>query len=109
MPESYGTHFPCQWGRSGGEWASAADDGTDTLTDNPVMPSRVDHPLIRRRDGKPIGTLSIVRANHWSFGDDRHRQGSPKRTDQLLITLADATGEEICYLEVPMDQLPADD
>ena len=74
------------------------------------MPSRIELPLIRKRDRKPVGTLTIIRANHWAFGDDaRHRHGTPKRTDQLLITLTDAKGEEVCYLEVPMDQLPADD
>jgi hypothetical protein len=46
------------------------------------MPSRVDLPLIRKRDHNPVGTLTIVRANHWAFGDDnRHRTGSPKRID----------------------------
>lgn len=29
------------------------------------MPTRIDLPLIRKRDRKPVGTLTIVRANHW--------------------------------------------
>jgi hypothetical protein len=37
--------------------------GIVRLGDNPAMPSRGDLPLIRRRDRKPVGTLSIVRAN----------------------------------------------
>ena len=74
------------------------------------MPSRVDLPLFRKRDRKSVGTLTIVRANHWAFGDDvRHRTGSPKRIEQLLITLRDANGDVISYLELPMDRLPADD
>ena len=74
------------------------------------MPSRVDLPLLRKRDRKPVGTLTIVRANHWAFGDNvRHRTGSPKRIDQLMITLTDATGEAVCSLELPMDRLPADE
>ena len=74
------------------------------------MPSRVDLPLIRKRDHKPVGTLTVVRANHWAFGEDvRHRTGSPKRIDQLLITLRDAKGEVITYIELPMDQLPPDE
>jgi hypothetical protein len=39
----------------------------------------------------------------------RHRTGSPKRIDLLPITLTDARGDEVCYIEVPMDQLPADE
>jgi hypothetical protein len=73
------------------------------------MPARVDLRLIRKRDRKPIGMLTIVRTNHWRFAnDDGERIPNPIRTDQLLITLTDAKGEEIAYLEVPMDQLPAD-
>jgi hypothetical protein len=71
------------------------------------MPSRIDLPLIRKRDRKPVGTLTIVRANYWAFGDDdRRRTGSPKRIDQLLITLTDANGEEVCYFELPMERVP---
>jgi hypothetical protein len=74
------------------------------------MPSRVDLPLVRKRDRKPVRTLTIVRANHWAFGDDaRHRTGSPKRIDQLLITGRHPKGETVAYLEVPMDQLRADE
>ena len=74
------------------------------------MPSRVDLPLIRKRDRKPVGTLTIVRANHWQMTDaGGKRHASPVRADQLLLTLTDAKGHEVCYLEVPMDQLPADD
>ena len=59
------------------------------------MPSRVDLPLTSKRDQKPVGTMTIVRANHWAFGDDaRHRTGSPKRIDQLMITLTDANGDD---------------
>ena len=80
------------------------------LIDTSAMPNRVDLPLIRKRDHKPVGMLTIVRANHWAFGDDaRHRTGSPKRIDQLLITLRDAEGDVITYIELPMEQLPADD
>ena len=74
------------------------------------MPPGVDLSLIRKRDRTPVGTLTIVPANRWAFGDNVHlRTGSPKRIDQLLITLTDANGEEGCYFELPMDQLPADE
>jgi hypothetical protein len=72
-------------------------------------PSRIDLPLIRRRDHKPVGTLTIVRANHPAFTDEQGaRQSNPVRIDQLLITISDAAGETVCYLGVPMQQLPAD-
>jgi hypothetical protein len=73
------------------------------------MPARVDLPLIRRRDRKPVGTLTIVRANHPAFTDETGaRRTNPIRIDQLLITLTDAKGETVGYFEVPMERLPAD-
>ena len=55
-------------------------------------------------------TLTIVRVKHLSFGNNmRRRIGSPKRIDQLPITLTDAKGDEVCYIEVPMDQFPAEE
>jgi hypothetical protein len=55
-------------------------------------------------------TLTIVRVKYWSFGNNmRHRTGSPKRIDLLPITLTDTNGDAECYIEVPMDQLPADE
>jgi hypothetical protein len=73
------------------------------------MPARIDLPLIRKRDRKPVGTLTIVRANHPAFTDEHGaRRSNPARIDQLLITLTDTKGETVAYLEVPMDQLPAD-
>ena len=63
------------------------------------MPARVDLPLIRTRDRTPVGTLTIVWVNHWSFADDvGKRRESPIMLDQLLITLTDAKGEEIAYI-----------
>jgi hypothetical protein len=74
-----------------------------------ALPSRVCLLLIRNRDRKPVGMLTIVRAQQWAFFDERgKRRATPVRTDQFLITLTDAKGEEVCYLEVPMDHLPAD-
>ena len=74
------------------------------------MPSRVDLPLIRRRDRKAVGTLTIVRANHPAFTDEEgSRRANPVRIDQLLITLTDVKGETISYFEVPMDRLPANE
>ena len=74
------------------------------------MPACIDLPLIRKRDRKHVGTLTIVRASHWSFVDEvGQRHSDPKRIDQLLITLTDATGETVAYLEVPMEQLPVDE
>jgi hypothetical protein len=71
------------------------------------MPSRVDLPITRNQ--KPVGTLSIIRANHWRMtGDDGRRLATPIATDQLLITITNATGERVGYFEVPMDQLPPD-
>ena len=46
---------------------------------------------------------------HPTFTDEHGaRRGDLVRIDQLLITLADARGETVCYLEVPMDLLSAD-
>jgi hypothetical protein len=74
------------------------------------MPSRVDLPLVRRRDQKPVGTLTIVRANHPTFIDEHGaRRSNLVRIDQLLITLTDAKGETVAFFELPMDQLPADE
>jgi hypothetical protein len=74
------------------------------------MPARVDLPLIRRRDQKPVGTLTLVRANHPAFTDESGaRRSNPVRIDQLLITLTDAAGETVAYLELPMNQLPPDE
>jgi hypothetical protein len=72
------------------------------------MPSRIDLPLIRRRDRKNVGTLTIVRASHPAFTDETGaRRANPVRLDQLLITLTEATGEEVTALQVPMNRLPA--
>jgi hypothetical protein len=46
------------------------------------MPSRVDLPLIRRRDHKPVGTLTVVRANHPTFTDE-HERGGPTRSGSI--------------------------
>ena len=49
------------------------------------MPSRVDPDLIRRRDRKPVGTLTIIRTNHPAFTDERGgRRSNPTRIAQLL-------------------------
>lgn len=69
--------------------------------------SRVDLPFIRRRDHKPVGTLTIIRANHASYVDERgKRQPSPVVMDHPLISLEDAKGEEVTALAVPLEQLP---
>jgi hypothetical protein len=52
--------------------------------------------------------LTIVGAIHWAMTEEGGSRGSPIKPDQPLITLTDATGEMVCYLEVPMEQLPAD-
>jgi hypothetical protein len=67
------------------------------------MPFRIDLPLIRHRDHGPVGTLTIVRANHPAFTDETgQRRSNPVRVDQLLITFAGAKGETVTHLEVPM-------
>ena len=71
--------------------------------------SRVDLSLIRRRDHKPVGTLTIIRTNHASFVDEHgKRRPSPVVMDHLLISLKDAKGEDVTALAVPLDQLPPD-
>jgi hypothetical protein len=72
--------------------------------------SRVDLPLIRQRDRKPVGTLNIIRTNHASFADEHGtRRPTPVVMDHLLICLKDAKGEEVTALAVPMEQLPAEE
>ena len=46
--------------------------------------SRVDLPLIRRRDHKPFGTLTIIRTNHWSFVD---QTGARRPDSGFLVAL----------------------
>jgi hypothetical protein len=71
--------------------------------------ARIDLPLIRRRDRKNVGTLTIIRSNHPAFTDEHGaRRSNPVRIDQLLIMLSDATGETVCSLEVAMERLPVD-
>ena len=73
------------------------------------MPARVAIPIIRLADRKHIGDLEIVRTNHVSFTNaDGSRRGSPKMVDQLLITITDLDGDTVVYIELPMEQLPAD-
>jgi hypothetical protein len=73
------------------------------------MPSRVDLPLIRKRGHKPVGTLTIIRTNHWSFvAETGKRRSNPVLQDQLVITLRDATGEMVTALQGPMAPLPTD-
>ena len=65
--------------------------------------------LIRKRDRKPVGFPTVVRANHWAFGDDaRQRHGTPKWTDQPLITVTDVKADEGCFLALPIDGWPAE-
>ena len=67
--------------------------------------SRVDLPLIRQRDHKPVGTLTIIRTNHASLVDEKgKRRPSPVVMDHLLISLKDAKGEEVTALAVPMER-----
>jgi hypothetical protein len=65
-------------------------------------------PLIRKCECELVGTLTIVRAKHPAFTDAHGaRRANPVRRDQLLVPLAVAKGETVCYLEMPMHQLPA--
>jgi hypothetical protein len=73
------------------------------------MPARISIPIIRLADRKHIGDLEIVRTNHVSFThEDGSRRGSPKTVDQLLISITDLDGDTVVYIELPMEQLPAD-
>jgi hypothetical protein len=69
--------------------------------------SRVDLPLICRRDKRPVGTLTIIRMNHAAFVDAAgHPRPNPVPLDTLLTSLKDAKGEEVTYLQVPLELLP---
>jgi hypothetical protein len=60
--------------------------------------------LIRKRDRRPVGSLTIVRASHWAFGDDaRQRHGAPKWTNQPLIIVTHVKADEVCFLALPID------
>jgi hypothetical protein len=66
------------------------------------MPARVDLPLIRRRNRKPVGTLAIVRANHPAF-TDKHgaRRSNPVRCqgrDGHLMCLEGSIAIVICLI-----------
>jgi hypothetical protein len=70
------------------------------------MPSRIYLPLIRKCDRKPVGTVTVVRANHPAFTDPhRSTRASSIRIDHLLMPLTGADGEEFTYREGPMEQL----
>jgi hypothetical protein len=70
---------------------------------------RVDLPLIRRRDRKPVGELTLIRTMHARFTDDEGKHlPSPVNEDTLIIYLRNPTGEEICCLTVPMAKLQMD-
>ena len=57
------------------------------------MPSRVDRPIIRKRDHKPVGTLTVAWRNHWRFTDDEGcRLGTRLWADMLLVTQPPAAG-----------------
>jgi hypothetical protein len=47
-------------------------------------------------------------ALHHRSPEGQEGDPSPVRLDHLLVTLTDAKAETVAYLEVPMEQLPAD-
>lgn len=69
--------------------------------------SRADLPLIRQREYKPVGTLTIIRTNHASFVDEHgKRRQRPMVMEHLLSSLKDAEGDDVTALAVPLDPLP---
>ena len=68
--------------------------------------AKVEVPLIRTRDRKPVGTLRLIRTMHTAFADrDSQHAAVPKPADTLIIYVLSATGEKVCVLTVPMADL----
>ena len=61
----------------------------------------------RQSDHKHVGTITVVRANDWSFTkDDGSRRVNPVRVDSILVTVTNLENEIVGYAVIPMDQLP---
>ncbi len=61
----------------------------------------------RQSDNKIVGTLTVVRADQWSFTDESgNRRVNPVRVDSILINVTNTKGETVGYAAIPMDQLP---
>jgi hypothetical protein len=67
---------------------------------------KIDIPLVRSRDKRALGTLSLIRDNVWKLYDDQgQRLVNPVLVDSLIVTLTNATGEHVCWHQVPMNAL----
>jgi hypothetical protein len=71
---------------------------------------KIDIPLVRSRDNRDLGTLSLIRDNMWKLYDDQdQRLVNPVLVDTLIITLTNAKGEQVCWHQMPMQTLLGDD
>lgn len=67
---------------------------------------RLEIPLLRSRDKRAVGTLTLIRADTWILYDEHGRRlPSPRNQDTLIVTLAKPDGEQIVYTQIPMSEL----
>jgi hypothetical protein len=72
--------------------------------------SRFEKRLTRKRDGKDIGLLTVIRTRVNKLHDERgQRLVNPVRVDSLIITVTSPTGEQVVFHHMPFDQLTLDD
>jgi hypothetical protein len=71
---------------------------------------RFDRDLVRRRDGKAIGKLSIIRTDLTKLHDERgQRLVTPEIVDSLIIAITNPLGEQVVYQTLPFKELTRDD
>ena len=68
--------------------------------------AKVELPLIRKRDKRTVGTLTLIRTDHTWFTDrDGQQLPSPQKLDSLIAVLRAPDGEEISYDYIRMTDL----
>jgi hypothetical protein len=67
---------------------------------------RLEIPLLRSRDKKDVGTLTLIRTNTWILYDEAgKRLPAPRNQDTLIVSLSRPDGEQIVYTQIPMAEL----
>ncbi len=67
---------------------------------------RLEIPLLRSRDKKDVGTLTLIRTDSWILYDEAgKRLPIPKSQDTLIVTLSRPDGEQVVYTQIPMSEL----
>ena len=68
--------------------------------------AKVELPLIRKRDHRDFGTLTLIRTDHTWFTDRAgHQLPSPQTLDPLIALIRARDGEEISYHIIRLSEL----